>query len=80
MRWIITIRKRNGEPGPVYYLSRNGFRCYTAKCVAVYKSEMRVREDRDYFARQMPDFELGVERLPAGVRNVEKAVLAAVPV
>ena len=85
MRFVITIRKRGADWDkggcPVtYYLSRSGFRCYTAANVAVLRSEADAIVERDHFAKLMPGFDLTVERLPAGVRNVGKAVLSSVPV
>lgn len=77
MRYVVTIRKRS-QP-TAYYLSRNGLRCYTAANVAVFKSEAVAREQRDHFAAIMREFELSVERLPAGVRNLSKALLSAEP-
>lgn len=78
MRHIVTIKRRD-QP-TVYYLSKSGLRCYTAKYVAVFRSEADARSERDYFAAQMPEFVLEVERLPAHVRNVARAVLSATPV
>jgi len=78
MRYIVTIRKRD-QP-IVYYLSRNGFRCYTPAAVAVFKSEGEACEQRDYFASLMREFELEVERLPANVRNLSKALLSSQPI
>lgn len=78
MRYVVSIRKPS-QP-TTYYLSRNGFRCYTAAAVAVFKSEVDAREQRDYFAPLMREFELVVERLPAGVRSLRKALLSSQPV
>lgn len=78
MRYVVTIRKPN-QP-TTYYLSRNGLRCYTAKHVAVFKSEKDAREERDHFAPMMREFVLSVERLPANVRDISKALLSAHPV
>ncbi len=78
MRYVVTIRKP--EQPTTYYLSRNGFRCYSAGAVAVFHSEQEAREERDHFAPMMREFVLAVERLPAGVRNVGKALLSAAPV
>jgi hypothetical protein len=78
MRYIVTIRKPD-QP-TTYYLSKRGLRCYDARNVAVFTHELDARGDRDYFAAIMPAFILTVERLPARVRNVSKALLSAVPI
>ena len=85
MRYVVTIRKRGsdwdkGGCPATYYLSRSGFRCYGYRNVAVLRSEAEARTERDHFAKLMPEFVLEIERLPAGVRNVAKALLSAVPV
>ncbi len=46
----------------------------------MFKSEAEAQTERDHFAPIMREFELCVERLPANVRNVSKALLSAFPV
>lgn len=76
-RYVVTVRKPN-QP-QTYYLSRNGFRCFDARNVAVFKSEKDAAENRDHFAAVMREFVLAVEVLPPNVRNLEKALLSAKP-
>lgn len=78
MRYIVAIRKRN-QP-TCYYLAKSGFRCYTPANVWVMHSLEMAKQERDYFASLMPDFELTVEVLPANVRWLPAALLSASPV
>lgn len=77
MRYIVTIKRK--EMPMVDYLSRNGFRCYTAKNAAVFRTAKQAQEERDYFASLMRDFELTVEAIPSRM-SLAKAVLYAAPV
>lgn len=76
-RYIVTIRRP--EQPTVYYLSKSGFRCYSAVNVAVYRNLNAAVDDRNHFANLMPEFRLSVEKLPARVRSISRAVLSAVP-
>jgi hypothetical protein len=76
-RYVIVIRdRREGVPPVSYYLSRNGFRCYTAANVYVAHSLAEATEQRDHFAKLMTGFSLTVERLKPKI-SLSKALLSA---
>jgi hypothetical protein len=77
MRYILTVRKP-GQP-QTYYIGKKGWRCYDARNVAVFPSIERAQDELEYFAKTMKEFRVSIEVLPANVRNVATAILAARP-